>query len=1486
MYLSPLSPPFIKSSVVLLLCFFSIKPQAQIRAFFNSDKEGGCPPFTVQFTNLSEGVSPNAVYKWDFGNGNSSSLANPAAVFTEDKTYTVTLSITDGDKTSNHTQQITGYKKPVAAFKTTNDKGCIPASIEFVSNSSPGSGELERYYWDFGDGSTEESNSNTIVHTYNMLLKPTVNLTVFNNYGCYTTIEKKDVAQILPSIEASFVSSKQVLCKETDPVQFTSTSSGPGTLSWLWDFGDGKTSTTQHPSHVFNKKGIYTVSLTVKNTEGCSITSTQTDYLNVASYKADFSAPTLICENQHVGFSSTSTPSANSYNWYLNNDLVETWNPEFAYYFANTGKYTIKLEATFGDCKDANIKTVEVKSTPRADFTADIQNPCGAPSLVKFTDKTPGAVQWNWDFYSDMNGPKSTLQSPGFTYTNEGTYYVNLTATNRDGCSSTAAQPINIGKPWVHIGNKLSEYENFSCGYLKAQMFATYYSEEILTYKWNLGDGTSSTQPEPIHEYTRPGVFNVSLEYQLKNGCKGTSTSMALVVYAKPKADFSVSNALICGNTPVTYVYTGGSAFTNITWDLEGDYNYLPYTGRVDQQAVQYNAEGVYGAAITVYNGNCVDTLSKKNFVTVKLPFPRITGFDRTCEGSRGKVTFTQNSVGATSIIWDFGDGKTQTAAPGLPNVEHDFTRTGTYKVVLTAINAECRVRDSIWVQVLLKQKPTLNVTPTIVCTGTPIEYLTANYEKNPMVDVYDGYSIKKWEYEDGTEFNGTYTRDWGDRFYTWEREARGKLLPQQPKDSRLRLITTSTHFDCEDTTNFVVIQFKGANAAFDVVTDKVCFNTDEVRLRDASTASNNTIRQWLWDFGDGQTELSNTNTVVSHRYQHPGIYNVSLTITDAGGCSSSTGTASKQVEVFGPEAAFYMSHGNEVPLNTTVSFINNTNIYGVDAIEYRWDFGDGSSASSEASPDHNYPRPGTYVITLRATNRATGCTSEMTQTLVVRNFNSAFQFTKFFITNSQCAPAVVNFQNTSYDYTRIVWDFGDDSQLLENVNTPNHVYKEAGKYTVKLLVYGYNGLTGEYIDTIYINKPSATLKVAPSEVCVGSEVQLKGSGQKIAQYVYDLGDGNVSVVTDSLLNYIYASPGRYQPQLLISDINGCTVAAEAKDRLNVRPQPTLSILPDQPKVCAGQSLQLNAQSTGGTQFQWKPANGISDLQIAKPFVRPTVTTTYEVEVKDEIGCSATASQTVLVVLPEPMRVQADTGICRGEKITLTVSGSSRYTWIHNTTGLSATNIPNPIVSPQNSAVYTVVGSDSNGCFPDTANIRIDVYDLPTVAAPPDAEIIAGIPLLLSTTGSQDIVSWHWSPATALNCTNCPSPETKAVANTTYTVLVSNVNGCTAKDEVKIKMQCDAAKVHIPNAFTPNGDGLNDVFTVLGISYVKHMAIYNRFGKIVYERRDFRASDKSLGWDGTLNGIQLQTDSYVYFVEMECSDGGYFTRKGTVTLIR
>ncbi|MEO6329535.1 MAG: PKD domain-containing protein [Ginsengibacter sp.] len=147
----------------MLLFYFFLASAciAQLTPGFRISNSGGCSPITVIFKNTTSGASAAAVYSWDFGNGNKSFLKDPGAVFIDAKIYTITLIVTDSNKTSSATQTITVYPKPVVDFSASAQKGYGPLLVTFTGNTSPG---MQNYFWDFGDGNTASGAGNDITH--------------------------------------------------------------------------------------------------------------------------------------------------------------------------------------------------------------------------------------------------------------------------------------------------------------------------------------------------------------------------------------------------------------------------------------------------------------------------------------------------------------------------------------------------------------------------------------------------------------------------------------------------------------------------------------------------------------------------------------------------------------------------------------------------------------------------------------------------------------------------------------------------------------------------------------------------------------------------------------------------------------------------------------------------------------------------------------------------------------------------------------------------------------------------------------------------------------------------------------------------------------------------------------------------------------------------------------------------------------------------
>ena len=292
-------------------------------------------------------------------------------------------------------------------------------------------------------------------------------------------------------------------------VQFTDTSTGSPT-SWLWSFGDGATSTAQNPIHTYTTPGTYTVSLTATNAGGSS-TETRTNYITVttpppvAAFTANVTTgPAPLA----VQFTDISTGSPTSWLWNFGDGETSTaQNPIHTY--TAPGTYTVSLTATNAGGSSTEIKTdyITVTTPPSvAAFTANVTTG-PAPLAVQFTDISTGSpTSWLWSF---GDGETSTAQNPIHTYTTPGTYTVSLTATNAGGSSTeTRTNYITVTTP----PPVAAFTANVTTGPAPlAVQFTDISTGSPTSWLWNFGDGATSTAQNPIHTYTAPGTYTVSL---------------------------------------------------------------------------------------------------------------------------------------------------------------------------------------------------------------------------------------------------------------------------------------------------------------------------------------------------------------------------------------------------------------------------------------------------------------------------------------------------------------------------------------------------------------------------------------------------------------------------------------------------------------------------------------------------------------------------------------------------------------------------------------------------------------------------------------------------------------------------------------------------------------------------------------------------------------------------------------------------------------
>jgi gliding motility-associated-like protein len=210
------------------------------------------------------------------------------------------------------------------------------------------------------------------------------------------------------------------------------------------------------------------------------------------------------------------------------------------------------------------------------------------------------------------------------------------------------------------------------------------------------------------------------------------------------------------------------------------------------------------------------------------------------------------------------------------------------------------------------------------------------------------------------------------------------------------------------------------------------------------------------------------------------------------------------------------------------------------------------------------------------------------------------------------------------------------------------------------------------------------------------------------------------------------------------------------------------------------------------------------------------------------------------------------------------------------------------VVTYRNVGDYTVRLDTRHpfGCSTSVSR-NIHVVPLPGIEINGDLTVFAGRGIDIPVVYTGPIVNYNWTPPQYLSCTDCPQPFAQPIKTTTYKVTATDRFGCVSARDITLTVICDGMRLFVPNTFSPNGDGRNDVFYPKGGNVkIRSMRIFNRWGEMVYEKMNLSANDASEGWDGMHKGKPAVSDVYVYTMEIICTNGEIFPAKGDVMLLR
>lgn len=624
-------------------------------------------------------------YLWNFGDGNTSTSENPTHLYSSDGAYAVTLTI-NGSLVSDP-QTIIVATTPLA--------GNITASISACNNtytfSNISTGYHLTYAWTFTGGTGIESNSSSANRSYATAGTETVDLIITADGRCQVSASQYEFTSVIATsggTTAAFTTS--VLpgaCN--NGIQFTNTSSGSGN-SYLWDFGDGTTATSIHPSKSYGYEGTYNVTLTAVNGICTSTASVQVNipgttggpaasfYVVNQAYSQPLSSNKYDFFNtsQHLGFGWNT-----SYAWDFGDGTTNNVNT-FVYdkTYAAAGTYIVTLTATSSlGCTSTATQTLTVLPSAMPGFTYT-PNSCTNRS-VSFNNTSVLANSYSWNFGD--GSPLVTTENPSHEYTADGVYTVTLSINGSLNISHAVAVSTTPVAGFT--------YALGSCGNIYA--FTNTSSGINLTYSWDFGDGATSTLSNPTHAYNNTQSRTATLTATTGNGCINMSSQTFTTVTGGggPVASFTSEfvNTGLC-NTGVNFTSTSSGANTYV-WNY-GD-GTVSSVSSATTSFHSYAAIGTYAVTLTIYSaGGCSNTSAASpvvvNAVGHAVPITGFTTLNATQCVLGNKFDFfnttTINGWGWVPVYyWDFGDGSPVNSNTFI--YAKTFSAPGVYPVTLTA---------------------------------------------------------------------------------------------------------------------------------------------------------------------------------------------------------------------------------------------------------------------------------------------------------------------------------------------------------------------------------------------------------------------------------------------------------------------------------------------------------------------------------------------------------------------------------------------------------------------------------------------------------------------------------------------------------------------------------------------------------------------------------------------------------------------------------
>lgn len=954
----------------------------------------GCSNEQTQFRDTTISTKPIYKWKWDFGDpasgiNNTASSKNPTHQFSEPGTYTVSYSniTTPGCVSNTISKQITVTATPTANFGISNIV-CADKAITFNDSSlSYLSSTIEKWFWDFGDGTKDTlRNKNSFTHNFSPWGNKTVTLKVASNTGCQSEIYTKPF-MVNPNPSASFILPAGI-CLPADSSQFLNTSTVAdglsSSLNYLWNFGDsfsGKrdTSALKDPVHYYTSAGPFSINLLTTTFAGCTADTTQILSNTFARAIAGFNVNANNCLQTTTYFTSTSMGSGYKItNWYWDfgdgSTIINAQNPTNLY--TTIGSKNIKhwIKTEKGCLSDTATKAIIIDPLPNAKF--GLAGPFCLAADINFKDSSTvvsGSItNWKWNI-----GETSIIKNNGdpfvHSYSSLGNFGIILTVVTDKGCTDTSNTKTITINPLPVAGFIIPDI-CLNDSYAKFTDTSSITSGSIINWLWNLGDPASgtlntATVQNPTHKYSAAGSYKVSLSLISNNQCVGNIIQDFFVNGSNPKADFTVNNGgSLCANdsvsiTNTSFVIPGNITKVIIFWDDAGQpaimqTDNFPSSGKIYKHRYanfQSPLTKKYDIRFRAFSGGiCVN--DKVQTITLNAaPSVTFSSIPDICLDAPPYLITQAKEQGNVPGTYRFsGSGVTST---GLFNPI--IAGVGTHRIVVTYTSAAGACVDTASQQIIVPDPPIATfISSAPKCTGKNIIFTSTATSPAASISFY------KWNLGDGTPV----------------------IIKNSPEPFTHSFSIAGTY-----TVTLSVVTSNGCNsniaqqsiiihpqpvASFSIPA-VVCLPAAYATFNNISTIADGTENKftYLWNFGDISSGSANNSQLKTptHLYAAKASYPVNLQVTSTDGCIMDTTIILNTIHAQ-PKAGFSVDKP-AICAGNQVSFTDLSNGLDGNIVTWQWNFGDGQFAGTQ-NTIHFYRADGTFAVSLFITN-SFGCNSD-----------------------------------------------------------------------------------------------------------------------------------------------------------------------------------------------------------------------------------------------------------------------------------------------------------------------------------------------------------------------------------------------------------------------------------------------------------------------------------------------------------------------------